>query len=344
MHDVTSTEALQLTLHAHGGNLAAARRAFPRAPEPWLDLSTGISPFAYSFPPLPEDAFTRLPDLDAIARLEARAAAFYGATDPAAVVAAAGSQAIIQWLPRLLPGKSVGILGPTYSEFAVSFAAAGARVTICATLDQLASHDVAVLVNPNNPDGQIVSVDTLLRLAAELCARGGHLVVDEAFADVQAQASLVPRCPSEGVVILRSFGKTFGLAGLRLGFAITSLRLATALRNAIGPWPISGVAIAIGEQAFADRAWFATLREKLTAATADLDHVLVEAGLVIAGGTLLFRLVRDAHAQEIFKRLAEAGILVRPFAHRRDWLRVGIPASFADCRRLAEALRGKAHL
>jgi cobalamin biosynthesis protein CobC len=345
MHDVTSTEAPQLALSEHGGNLAMARRAFPMAPEPWLDLSTGISPFAYPFPPLPQEAFTRLPDAQAIAQLEARAAAFYSAADPGAVVAAAGSQAIIQWLPRVLPGRRVGILGPTYSEFARSFAAAGAEVTICAELDQLAAYDVAILVNPNNPDGRIVPVEALLLLAAELTKRGGCLAVDEAFADLLcSSASLVPQCPSDGVIILRSLGKTFGLAGLRLGFAITSLRLARALREAIGPWPISGAAIAIGEQAFVDRVWLATTREKLTTATANLDHVLDDAGLTIIGGTLLFRLVRHERAQDVFKQLAEAGILVRPFAHRTDWLRFGIPASFAECSRLKAALRGKALL
>lgn len=342
---MTSTEALQLALSEHGGNLAAARRAFPSASEPWLDLSTGISPFAYPVPPLPQDAFTRLPDSQAIARLEARAAAFYGVPDPAAVVAAAGSQAIIQWLPRLLPGRSIGILGTTYSEFARSYAATGAEVALCLELDQLAAHDVAILVNPNNPDGRVVSVDAQLRLAAALAARGGRLVVDEAFADFSApSASLVPRLPTEGVIVLRSFGKTFGLAGLRLGFAIAARRPAEALRGSIGPWPISGAAIAIGEQAFADRAWFEATRDRLTAATELLDRVLEEAGLSIIGGTLLFRLVRHAEAQQIFRRLAQAGILVRPFAHRRDWLRFGIPATLSDCGRLADALRDKAHL
>ena len=280
-----------------------------------------------------------MPDAEAIGRLEAAAARFYGACDAASAVAAAGSQAIVQWLPQILPARKIGIFGFTYGEYARCFAAAGAEVVVCEDLDGLAAADVAVIVNPNNPDGRCVPVDALLQLAARLAARGGTLVVDEAFADLLVpSASLVPHLPRAGAIVLRSFGKTFGLAGLRLGFAIASPPLAEILRRMLGPWAVSGAAIAIGESAFADRAWHeATLRE-LSNAAAALDRVLEGAGFAVVGGTSLFRLVCHPQAGEIFRQLAEAGILVRPFARRRDWLRFGIPGSHADWQRLAAAL------
>jgi cobalamin biosynthetic protein CobC len=340
MHDASPPRPLAFA--EHGGNLAAARRLFPAAPEPWLDLSTGISPYPFPFAILPAEAFTRLPDPEAIAGLETRAAEFYGACDSAGVVAAPGSQAVIQWLPQLLRARRVGIFGFAYGEYARAFAAAGAEVSIHADLAALAAMDVAVVVNPNNPDGRHVSVAELLRLASRLEERKGVLVVDEAFADfLPKAASLVPQLPAEGAIVLRSFGKSFGLAGLRLGFAIASAPLAAALRRALGPWAVSGAAIAIGQSAFADHAWLERTAQNLAADAAALDFLLEKAGMAVLGGTSLFRLARHARAEKIFRTLAEAGILVRPFAGRPDWLRFGIPCRDADRARLAAALAGK---
>jgi cobalamin biosynthetic protein CobC len=337
MHDASPPRPLAFA--EHGGNLDAARRLFPAAPEPWLDLSTGISPYPFPFATLPEEAFTCLPDPEAIAGLETCAAEFYGACDSAGVVAAPGSQAVIQWLPQLLRARRVGIFGFTYGEYARAFAAAGAEVSIHADLATLAAMDVAVVVNPNNPDGRHVRVAELLRLASRLDERKGVLVVDEAFADfLPKAASLVPELPAERAIVLRSFGKSFGLAGLRLGFAIASSPLAGALRRALGPWAVSGAAIAIGKNAFADRAWLEKTAQNLAADAAALDLLLEKAGMAVLGGTSLFRLVRHAQAEKIFRTLAEAGVLVRPFAGRPDWLRFGIPCREADRARLAAAL------
>ena len=323
----------------HGGNLAAARRLFPEAPEPWLDLSTGINPHAYPVANLPLEAFARLPDPSACRKLEVAAAAFYGAREPGLVVAAPGTQAIIQWLPRLFAAKNVGIRGLTYSEHARAWGACGANVTIVEDIEQLIEKDVAVVVNPNNPDGRLLPVEDLRRLADELAARGGLLVLDEAFVDLLGpSASLVPCLPSAAIVVLRSFGKTFGLAGIRLGFAIAPPPLAEIIRAALGPWAISGAAALLGSEAFSDPSWFAAMREKLTADGAELDIVLRAAGAKIIGSTPLYRLVEHKDAFSWFFDLAGAGILVRPFEARSNWLRFGIPAGDGECRRLRETL------
>ena len=244
----------------HGGALEVARRLAPDAPTPWIDLSTGINPYPYPVPDLTAEAWTRLPDCESLAELEAAAAARYRAS-AASVVAGPGSQALIQALARLWPARRVCALTPTYGGFDEAFAAAGMPVEHAASLDALKRADVAIVVNPNNPDGRLSPRAELLDLHARLAPRGGMLIVDEAFADFDGAAeSLSPALPASSAVVLRSFGKAYGLAGLRLGFAIASPDIAGRLRGALGPWPISGPAIAIGSRALADSDWLGATR------------------------------------------------------------------------------------
>jgi cobalamin biosynthetic protein CobC len=323
----------------HGGALDVARRLQSNAPTPWIDLSTGVNPHAYPLPDLAPDVWMRLPDRGALAGLEAAAARRYGA-NRAAVVAGPGSQALIQTLARIAPKGLVATLGPTYSGHAEAFDAAGVRLLAAASLEALAEVEVAIAVNPNNPDGRLASRIDLLDLHQRLARRDGWLIVDEAFADFDGQAeSLAPVLPLTGAVVLRSFGKTYGLAGLRLGFAIASPDIAATLRTALGPWPVSGPAIAIGGRALADPDWTATMSERLGAEAARLDALLERTGWRIVGGTRLFRLAAKADAEAAFRRLLAAGILTRPFAGAPDRLRFGIPAEESHWERLATALQ-----
>ena len=324
----------------HGGNLAAARLRFPDAPEPWIDLSTGINPISYPIGSVEAASWQRLPQADEIADLERAAAQAYGAAAPASVIAAPGTQALIQILPWLMAARRVGVLGFTYGEHAQCWTRAGASVTTIADLANVEDYDVVVVVNPNNPDGRLVPVATLQDAAARLDARRGMLVVDEAFVDVAPPgASLAPMRPERGVVILRSFGKTYGLAGLRLGFAIAPCAFGQRLRDALGPWAVSGPAVAIGRRALADGEWLANTRRHLTADAARLDGLLQRAGLHPVGGTPLFRLVHDPDAHRIFERLGGRGVLVRAFAEQRTWLRLGLPSSAREWALLDERLQ-----
>ncbi|KAA0593533.1 cobalamin biosynthetic protein CobC [Azospirillum lipoferum] len=323
----------------HGGDLDGARAAFPGAPEPWIDLSTGINPWPYPLPPVPRDAWTRLPGRRAEAALRTAAADCYGVPSAELVAAASGSQALIQLLPRLRAPGSVAVLGPTYAEHARCWALAGHDVRMVgevASADGLT--DVLVVVSPNNPDGRRWPVARLLELGAAQAARGGWLVVDEAFADMRPEDSLAPHAGRPGLVILRSFGKFFGLAGLRLGIALAPADLAAALREAIGPWSVSGPGLSIATAALGDRGWIASTRDRLAGAAAELDRLLEDAGLRVAGGTELFRLVEDARAPALYHALGAAGILVRRFEHRPDWLRFGLPGDDAAWQRLGDAL------
>jgi cobalamin biosynthetic protein CobC len=326
----------------HGGDLGAARVLFPDAPTPWLDLSTGINAIPYPTEAFSPDALMRLPDAHALMRLLTAAAAAYGARAIQHIVGAPGTQALIQWLPKLFPAKRVAILGFGYQEYPALWHEAGAEVFVTDDVAELTNPgvDVAIVVNPNNPDGRLVDPQTLAEIAIRLARRGGLLIVDEAFMDLmRPSASLIPCLPERGALVLRSFGKAYGLAGIRLGFAITGFDLAEKLRMALGPWAVSGPAIEIGAAALADKEWLASAAERLAQQTARLDALLLSAGFSILGGTPLFRLARHQYAAQWFQKFGRHGILTRPFPERPDWLRFGVPGIETDWTRLAEALK-----
>ena len=307
----------------HGGRLHQARLRHPHAPTPWIDLSTGISPHPYPFAPPPPEAWSRLPEPEHLAALEAAAAQAYGAPDPAMVVAAPGTQALIQLLPRLFPATDVAIPGPTYAEHAHAWAASGARIHAGGL------HPVTVLCSPNNPDGRRHDLDGLPR---------GVLVVDEAYADFEATPSAATLLPRPGLIVLRSFGKAYGLAGLRLGFALINPADAQRIRDALGPWPVSGPAIAIGHQALTDAAWRTHAAARAHADAARLHRLLTVHALQPVGGTALFHLVATPDAAALSDHLAQAGLLVRTFDHTPSWLRLGLPPDEPAWDRLEKAL------
>ncbi len=323
----------------HGGDLGVARRLFPDAPKPFIDLSTGINPNPYPLPALPAELFARLPDAAATAHLAAAAAKLYGAPSAAHVVPAPGTQSLLGLVAGLVRRGRAAILTPTYNEHARAARLAGHSVIETRESAALGDADLAIVTNPNSPDGRLIEREALLALAAKLRARGGVLVVDEAFMDVGPPGfSLAGDVGRGNLVVLRSFGKFFGLAGLRLGFALLDQRPAVRLAAMLGPWAVSGPALAIGAAALADTAWIEATRHRLLQASGRLDAILIGAGLGIPGGTALFRLVRTPAAPALFHHLGRAGILVRNFPDNATWLRFGLPAQEEDWLRLQIAM------
>ncbi len=324
----------------HGGDLADAVSSSRKGgtSEEWLDLSTGISPHAYPLPELPGNVWQRLPGRDDMDGLLARAAVYYNAPGSDHIVAASGSQALIQALPHCLPDLPVTLVGPTYSGHEHGWRAAGRAVAHCADLADCDPGGITVLVNPNNPDGRVFPVRKRGGFADRCTRAGGWLVVDEAFCDLDPSLSLSPKCSSSNVVVLRSFGKFFGLAGLRLGFAIAPMELIHKLRCSLGAWAVSGPAIRVATVALQDTDWQDAHRETLRASAARLDAVLEGGGLTMLGGTDLFRLVSSPHAQDLFAHLLDHRIYVRRFNENADWLRFGMPGSDGDRAKLARAL------
>ncbi|MGH6959585.1 MAG: aminotransferase class I/II-fold pyridoxal phosphate-dependent enzyme, partial [Dongiaceae bacterium] len=263
----------------HGGNLTAAEARFGRPAAGWLDLSTGINPFAYPVPEVPAAAWHRLPDAADQARLFTAARRYYGATSGQPMAVASGSQALIQWLPRLVPAKTgaeqAAILSPTYGEHAKCWADGGYTTEAIDELDAVADrHSIVVLANPNNPDGRRIEPAALLALADGLARRDALLVVDEAFVDVEPRLSVAAAAGRAGLVVLRSFGKFFGLAGLRLGIALGPPPFIAQLTDALGPWAVSGPGMLIATQAMNDARWIVEMRQQLRRTAIRLDQLL----------------------------------------------------------------------
>ncbi|MBE7245741.1 MAG: threonine-phosphate decarboxylase [Actinomycetospora chiangmaiensis] len=337
-HSVWSVPAREPAVIAHGGDLGSLRRAFPDAPKPWLDLSTGINPIPYPVPPIEASAWTRLPEAAEVQALRAAAASAYGAPSDAHIVPAPGTQILIETLPRLLAPTRVAVLGPTYAEHAAGWSRAGHTVCTVADLAAVSDARVVVIVDPNNPDGRTFPLAERRALAEALQARGGLLVADEAFADLEPVESLCPHV-GPGLVVLRSFGKTYGLAGLRLGFAVAEPGIADRIAGALGPWAVSGPALAIGSAALSDAAWRAEAARARAADAARLDRMIVRGGGQIVGGTCLFRTAEFSDGPGLYRRLAEAGIAVRRFAERPERLRFGLPPDKAGWCRLSRVLK-----
>lgn len=321
----------------HGGDLATAKALFPQAPEPWIDLSTGINPIPYPFPALPLSLWQRLPGRTDEAALLDAARKAYRVRPESGLVAAPGTQILIELLPRLVPAAKVAVLGPTYGEHAPAWRKLGATVREIGDFAEAGDANVVVLVNPNNPDGRIVAQEKLVQLAASLAARGGLLVIDEAFADFVPETSLLPTLPGS-VLVLRSFGKAYGLAGLRLGFAVGEERFTDALRAMLGPWAVAGPALHVGAVALGDAAWLSSAGEARAADSKRLDALLAGQGRVV-GGTVLYRLIETPQARSLFERLGRAGIYVRRFQYDPCRLRFGLPGDEAGWTRLAQALK-----
>lgn len=321
----------------HGGRLRAAAARYGIALDQWLDLSTGINPHGWPVPQVPAACWARLPEDDD--GLERAAQIYYEAEH---VLPVAGSQAAIQALPRLRPRSRVAVLDPGYAEHACAWRHAGHAVmpTSVEALDQAAAQaDVLVLIHPNNPTGARFPVEQLLDWHARLAARGGWLVVDEAFMDVTPEHSLCRHASRESLIVLRSLGKFFGLAGARVGFVCAHPALLAQLHGVLGPWSVNAPARWVASTALAERAWQDAARQRLGTDGERLQALLAQHGLSPAGGCALFQWVCAPDAQDLHEALARQGILTRLFIESSS-LRFGLPGNEADWMRLEAALSG----
>lgn len=320
----------------HGGNLNDAAERFSRPRAQWLDLSTGINPRHYPAMPLAGDVWHRLPEADP--SLVAAAREYYDARH---LLPVAGTQAAIQALPQLREPSRVVIGAPAYAEHAHRWTRAGHTVREVAygRLHEVVDDcDIMVICNPNNPTGEIVAPATLRAWARRLAARGGWLLVDEAFADTTPQQSVAAWSGEPGLVVLRSVGKFFGLAGLRLGFVAAHPPLLAELADALGPWSVSRPAQEIGRAALSDRAWQEAMRMRLIDDGDRLGRLLAAYG-IDSSGSALFRWWPEQAAESFHDHMAQRGIWVRLFAEKARGIRLGLPLHEGDWQRLEQALR-----
>ncbi|MEM9332175.1 MAG: threonine-phosphate decarboxylase CobD [Pseudomonadota bacterium] len=318
----------------HGGRLDAAIMQYGGEKSEWLDLSTGINPNAYPVPEFSQEVWSRLPDQNAERKMLDAARKYYGVNDQFEIVAAPGTQALIQLLPNIDPARDVSILVPTYGEHAHVWRSAGARVREVQALDALKPGcALCVVVNPNNPDACVRTASEICR-AAEMVT---SMVVDEAFCDVNRGETVVA-CQPSNVFVLKSFGKFFGLAGLRLGFAICNAEIGKKVRNALGPWSVSGPAMALATQAFEDENWVLQTRDRLGRDSNDLATLLEDLGFSVEGNSGLFVYIHHHQSEDVFDWLAKHKILVRPFPERPGFLRFGLHKDTDELNRLADVL------
>ena len=319
----------------HGGNLRDAARAYGRPLEQWIDLSTGINPHWYPVPATAPNAWHRLPEADPA--LAAAACRYYGAP---AMLPVAGTQAAIQALPRLRAPGRVIVAAPSYAEHAHHWGQHGhslRQVPYAQLHDAVDDCEVLVVCNPNNPTGARIAPELLLAWHARLAARGGWLVVDEAFADTENAPSLGTHAGQTGLIVLRSVGKFFGLAGLRLGFVAAAPTLLNALAAMLGPWTVSGPAQQVALAALADTAWQQAMRARLQLEGERLRCLL--ARHAIAGsGCALFQWLPEDRAQDFHRHMAERGIWVRLFRHAARGIRLGLPPNEPAWQQLEQAL------
>ncbi|WDG51931.1 threonine-phosphate decarboxylase CobD [Pseudomonas chlororaphis] len=318
----------------HGGRLRKAAEQYGIAEADWLDLSSGLAPWPWPIPEIGMRAWARLPETDD--GLEQAARDYYGA---AHVLPVPGSQAAIQLLPRLRRAGKVGVLSPCYAEHAEAWRRSGYIVR--EVLEQevdffLDSLDVLVVVNPNNPTGLSLTPERLLDWHARLAQRGGWLVVDEAFMDNTPQLSLAAQADQVGLIVLRSFGKFFGLAGVRLGFVLAERKLLKLLAEQVGPWAVSGPTRVLGQVCLRDSQGHERQRVRSEAASLRLAQLLERHGLKPRGGCALFQWLITDCAELLHEFMARRGILLRLFTHNSS-LRFGLPADEADWSRLEQA-------
>lgn len=294
----------------HGGGIDAAIANWGGTRESWLDLSTGINPVPYDVADFPADVWTALPDKRARENLIAAARTFWKVPEELAILAAPGASAVIARIPALVAAGRVDIPVPTYNEHAAAFEAQGWKITSDAP-------DARVLVHPNNPTGRLWT-------ASDLTAP--FMVIDESFCDICPKASLIEEARKPGRIVLKSFGKFWGLAGARLGFAIGDPALIEKLAEFIGPWAVSGPALSLGTQALQDEAWASKTRARLAEDARRLDALLRSKGAEVAGGADLFRLYEVEDAAKWQETLAQNHVWSRIFPYSKTFLRLGLPA------------------
>ncbi|WP_169570201.1 threonine-phosphate decarboxylase CobD [Sneathiella limimaris] len=323
----------------HGGDIVRACAEYGGKEEDWLDLSTGINPIPYPLPAVSSTSWNRLPSSQLENNLLKVAKAYYQVPGHMDILAAPGTQILIQLLPEILKQRHVSVLSPTYAEHETCWQRVGAHVHRTTRLDDIPENTKAlIVVSPNNPTGEIQNTEALIHWAKELKARDGILILDEAFVDPIGNSFLHQDCEGLPVIVLKSFGKFFGLAGLRLGFAIGPETIIQKLKELIGPWALNGPAMEIGAQALNDREWISKTRQRLANNEKRLRDLLQQNKFRIEGEARLFTYARHEKARSLFQHLCIQKILVRPFDHSPTHLRFGHPGREEDWQRLSEAL------
>ena len=319
----------------HGGNLDFAASIYGGPLEHWLDLSTGINRIPYDTLKVSKNSFCVLPDKTLFESLINAAVNEYDVPTKAALLPLSGVQMGIQALPQVMTCGTAKILGPTYNEYSATLKNFGWRIMYGKNLEDLSGADLAVVVNPNNPDGRICNEKEILRLLPKV----GKLIIDESYCDPTPELSMIPHAGKKGLIIFKSIGKFFGLAGIRLGFVIGQKKEIASFSTILGPWSVSGPALEVGRRALTDTTWIRQTRKRLNSDAKRLSELIADSNLKSVGATKLFHLIELDNATNAQKIFAEQMIWTRIFSYSKSWLRIGTPGSEKEWSRLRACLK-----
>ena len=314
---------MKTLFNQHGGKIDSAVASYGGKKTEWLDLSTGINPISYPLSKFKKNVWEALPDDETFRNVLSAAKLFWDVPTSSSILCSSGASALIALIPFLYAYRTVTIEGPTYSEHEASFRNAGFSLIP-------KDGDVQIVVNPNNPDGRLHLKNKVIKNHRKLT------IIDESFCDPTQENSLAILTKKPGFIVLKSFGKFWGLGGVRLGFAVGTKETLDPIKKALGPWQVSGPALAIGTQALNDLDWAAETRLKLIDLSARLDKLMKNHQLI--GGTNLFRLYSVSDATAFAQYLASAKILTRTFNYNRNWIRFGLPKKESDWKRIQKVL------
>lgn len=312
----------------HGGNLDEAAQAYGFEPGMMHDLSTGIAPMSYQMPLPASDAYQALPlasDMEALCKV---ARACYRVPDAASLCVGGGSQALLAALPYLFASCLVWCPEPTYNEHHYRWEKASHQVDGGLSCPQEAK--IIILGQPNNPTGRLWQADEIARYLAHVKQCDGLLIIDEAFVDIMPEHSSCQIAGDEALVILRSVGKFYGLAGLRVGFAIGGANFIARLQDEIGPWPVSQPALLVAKTALADKDWQARHLAKLQEICDWQSDVLAKAGFEIITSMALFITIRHKRMAAFHHHLASHGYWTRIYQNDKQMMRLGLLAPDCD--------------
>jgi len=368
----------------HGGAILQAAKTSDIPAEQWLDLSTGINPNGWPVPNIPAETWQRLPELedgleqavrqyysqrlsqnssqnssqsysaspnyDASPNSSPNSSPNYSADN---FIVTAGSQSAIQLLPQLFPTGVVWVPEEGYTEHpywwdfyqhTVFFYKADELENIVNNTPDKLPFDTLLVINPNNPTTQLHPREFLIRLLNLIEKFDKRFIVDEAFLDTRPENSMLRHSKSPHLIILRSLGKFFGLAGIRCGVLFANPTLLKTAKRFLGPWQIATPSRWVATKALTDRNWQTQAIKDLTNSSQRLEelitHFLPPDKIASCSRSDLFCSIvfqNEKEQQLTYAHFLKHGILIRRFSICFR-LRIGLPKDDVAWKKLTKAL------
>ena len=312
----------------HGGDIQGFRDRYGREP---LDLSANTNPFG-----LPHgvratviralDHADQYPD--PLCRGLRQAIGQYEGSSPDYVFCGNGAADVIYRLVLARRPEKAIVLAPTFAEYEQALEAAGCKFARhylaepdCFDVTEKmlekidGSVDMVFLCNPNNPTGRLTNRDLMGRILKQCEANGAMLLVDECFlgmTDVEDDVTMKVFLEHKNLFLLKAFTKQFGMAGIRLGYGLTSdRRLIHALFHAGQPWSVSSIAQAAGIAAIEEHEYLIESKKVMAASKEALLNKMDQWEEVSVIGASANYIFFKTSIPDLGNKMADQGILIR---------------------------------